>query len=98
MTLLVCVDMASARPLIALACFCERILQEKDGVMSAIRIVDTYNIPPLPPNVTVAADAVRGLIVLSGLISVKADTPMKGNIHLIMHKVTGETSKLSPPD
>jgi hypothetical protein len=38
-----------ARPLLAAAFFCERILQEKDGVHSAIRIVDALILPP--PNV-----------------------------------------------
>ena len=31
---------------------CERVLTEKDDVISAIRLVDIYRIPPLPPELT----------------------------------------------
>src|SRR5471030_1809050 len=46
--LLVSLIMANTKPFVASACFCEHILVEKDEVTSAIRIVDTYFIPPLP--------------------------------------------------
>ena len=35
-------------PYITQATFCERVLSEKDGVLSAIRIIDTLNINVLP--------------------------------------------------
>jgi hypothetical protein len=31
---------------------CEKFLQEADGVLSAIRMVDVFNVPPIPPEVT----------------------------------------------
>lgn len=34
----------SAKPLVAIACICEHVLESKDGVLSAIRIVDTFRI------------------------------------------------------
>jgi hypothetical protein len=46
--------MANRKPLVAVACVCERVLQEKDNVHSIIRIVDTLNLEvpaTLPPNV-----------------------------------------------
>lgn len=36
-----------AAPLLSFACFCERVLQEKDGVLSLIRVIDTVFIPAL---------------------------------------------------
>lgn len=36
-------------PHLAAAFLCERILQEKDGVQSFIRIVDRFTVPVLPP-------------------------------------------------
>lgn len=35
------------KPTIVQAIFCEKVLQEKDGVHSAIRIFDRMNLPPL---------------------------------------------------
>jgi len=32
------------RPYLAMAVFCEKVLQEKDGVLSAIRIIDRINV------------------------------------------------------
>lgn len=37
-------DAPKPKPLIAAAFTCERIMQEADGVISAIRIVDTFNV------------------------------------------------------
>lgn len=44
-----------ARPLLAGAFFCEKILEEKDNVHSAIRIVDILNIPK-PTDLPVASE------------------------------------------
>ena len=43
-------------PYVALACLCEKALQEKDGVYSLIRIVDIFYVPepPDPPDEEVA--------------------------------------------
>lgn len=47
----------NTKPYVALACICEKMLQDKDGVASLIRIVDTYslNIPPDAPKDVVPA-------------------------------------------
>ena len=36
------------KPLVQVACVCERVLREHDGVASLIRIVDTYTVEPPP--------------------------------------------------
>jgi hypothetical protein len=92
--------MANTKPFVAVACFCEQVLEEKeDGVLSAIRIVDTYIIPPLPAGVEVAPDAQPQVILVRGLISLKSgDVIGTGKVGLVMHKVNGETVQLSPED
>lgn len=85
------------KPFVAAACFCEQILQEPDGVLSAIRIIDTYLIPPLPEGIEVPPDGIRGIVLLKGLISLKAgDAVAPGTVGLVMHKTTGEQLALSP--
>jgi len=89
--------MANTKPYVALACFCEHVLEDKDDVLSAVRIVDTYVLPPLPKGVEVPPDALRGLIVLKGLISLKSvDVVGPGTLRLIMHTVAGKQVPISP--
>ena len=38
--------MPNTKPLVAVATLCEQILEEKDGVVSVIRVVDTYHVEP----------------------------------------------------
>jgi hypothetical protein len=38
--------MPNTKPLVAVATLCEQILGEKDGVVSVIRVVDTYYVEP----------------------------------------------------
>ena len=91
--------MPNTKPLVALACFCENVLTEKDDVVSAIRIVDTYTIPPLPDGVEVPPDAARGLIILRGLISLKSgDVIGSATIRLFMNRVTGERVQIGPAE
>jgi hypothetical protein len=97
--LVVFLEMANTKPYVAAACFCEQILQEPDGVLSAIRIVDTYIIQPVPQGVQVAPDGVVGFIVVKGLISLKSgDLVGNGKVGLILHKPNGEITTLSPED
>lgn len=73
--------MANAKPFVAAALVCEKVLVEKDGVLSAIRIVDSFkvNIPErLPPNtrpglpltvlITLKSGDVRGRSQLSAKV------------------------------
>lgn len=97
MVLLLCLEMANTKPFVQIACFCENVLIEKDEVVSAIRIVDTYFIPALPKDVELP-DGLLGVIVVNGLISLKSgDVVGSGTIGLVMNKSTGERVDLSPP-
>ena len=90
--------MDSPKPLIAVACFCENILTEKDGVLSAIRIVDTYTIPQIPEGAQMP-DGLQGVIMLNGLITLKSgDFAGSGKVSLVMQRVTGDRVALSPPE
>jgi hypothetical protein len=91
--------MANTKPFVAAACFCEQILQEADGVMSAIRIVDTYTIEQIPGTGQAAPEGPSGLVQIRGLISLKSGNVIgTGRVGLVMHKVTGEKVALSPQD
>jgi hypothetical protein len=57
-------------PYLAMACLCEHILEEKDNVMSAIRIVDRYELT-VPSEAVDNSDAVFPLDI-NGLISFKS--------------------------
>lgn len=59
------------KPYLAAAFLCERILHERDGVLTAIRIVDTFNVtlpPSLPPDA-------KPVIQITGLLSFKKSSP-----------------------
>jgi hypothetical protein len=61
--------MLSPKPLVQVACVCEKVLIERDDVPSLIRIVDTYNLrvppdAPLPPGA--AVDLTAFISVKSG--------------------------------
>ncbi len=59
------------KPYLAAAFLCERILHERDGVLTAIRIVDTFNVT-LPPNLPPDA---KPAIQITGLLSFKKSSP-----------------------
>ena len=40
--------MAKEKPIVAAACLCEKVLEDKDGVLSLIRIVDTFTVGAAP--------------------------------------------------
>ncbi len=56
------------KPYVAVATICERVLEEKEGTLSAIRIVDTVKVE-VPE--TIPADA-KPVINLSALVSLKS--------------------------
>lgn len=64
--------MRNNKPLVAVACLCEKVLREEDGVLSAIRVVDTYFIPQTAP--AGAAVSLTALICLkSGDVEGKSE-------------------------
>jgi hypothetical protein len=84
--------MSNTQPLVGVATFCERLLVEEGGVITAVRIVDTYNIQ-IPPN---APEAVPG-VEIHGLITLRSgDVVGERTISLVMHNPQGERQILSP--
>ena|SRR5438874_5838763 len=80
--------MPNTKPLVSVACMCEKILQEKDGVLSAIRLVDSFFVErptqALPENITAG-------IQLSALVSLKSgDITGEQEIQLKLRKPSGE--------
>lgn len=59
-------------PYVTAALICERVIQEKDGVLSAIRIVDRAEVKVLVNDPDVKLQDVAPGISLSGLISIKS--------------------------
>ena len=84
--------MPNTKPLVSVACMCEKILTEKDGVLSAIRLVDTFfverPIQPLPENV-------KAGIQMSALVSLKSgDVTGEQEIKITLRKPSGETKEI----
>lgn len=78
-------------PFVAFALFCERVLQEQDGVLSAIRIVDRLNLHEAPRSELPArtqAQVISGINLLIGLKS--GEYKGKGTISLQAYTPTGE--------
>lgn len=72
---------------------CERVLQEKDNVLSAIRIVDLFTVSPPPdPNAL-------GAIQATALILLKAEVGYEGehNLEVKLVNTVGEWSTLHGP-
>jgi len=92
--------MANTKPFVTVACICEQVLEEPDGVMSAIRIVDTVTIgPPMPPDFVLPQSGIQGVVTVKGLIALKSgDVVGNGKVELVMHSSTGEVVTLSPED
>jgi hypothetical protein len=83
---------------LAAAFLCDRVLEEKDGTVSAIRIIDTIAVT-LPPNLT--ADTKPG-IQLKGLVSLKnAEAridPQTHHVRLQVHTPSGRELPASEVD
>ncbi len=74
--------MTNTKPWVNVAVFCEKVLIERDGVVSAIRIIDTVLIPEdqgLPPGaaipVSVMVSLKSGDFVGESLVSVMLEEP-----------------------
>jgi hypothetical protein len=85
--------MANTKPFVAVACFCENLLEESDGVLSAIRIVDTYHVQ-VPPNLP---ENTLPVIEMKGLVSLKSgDLTGSYTVGLVMENSLGQRTQLSP--
>lgn len=84
--------MDKARPYLTAAFLCEKVLQEKDGSVSAIRIVDrmTYRVEGLPTGLDL-----RPAIPLSFLIAIKSG-PVTGThtVKLLVEKPNGDRKEV----
>lgn len=86
--------MANMKPFVTVACFCEKVLEEADHVMTAIRIVDIYYVPPIPD---AGPDGPFPAIVVEGLVSLKSgDLVGSHTIAFVMENTQGARTQLSP--
>ncbi|MBX3693737.1 MAG: hypothetical protein KF790_01045 [Steroidobacteraceae bacterium] len=84
--------MANTKPFVVVATSCEKILTEKDGVCSLIRIVDTYHIPDISPEVPPDAQMpFQALIVLKS-----GDLKGQFEVGLQIRKPDGTISQQNP--
>jgi hypothetical protein len=80
--------MPNTKPLVAIATLCEQILEDKDGVVSAIRVVDTYYVEP-PKDLP--AGKVAG-IELKLLLSLKSgDLTGAHEVRLVLRTPAGKS-------
>ena len=80
--------MPEAKPYLAAALICDKVLQEKDKVLSAIRIVDTIWVQKsnLPPDIT-------PVIMLTVLLSFKKGEPGPSEKHQVVLRTIAPSGK-----
>jgi hypothetical protein len=83
--------MDKPKPILAVATICEKVLQEVDGTLSAVRIVDTVVLEPIGKS----APTVPFIVSLSALISLKAGEA-KGDYRVKVVPRTPSGNSLSP--
>lgn len=68
-------------PWVAVACICEKVLREEDGVLSAIRIVDRFQVQTkgLPAGATPAVPLTALISLKSGNVEGRSDLSMRLN-------------------
>lgn len=83
--------MPNTRPLVAMAAVCEQILEEKDNVLSAIRLVDTFYVAPAPE---LPAGNLAG-INLKLLVALKSgDVTGRHELRLVLRTPTGKSTEV----
>lgn len=76
--------MASPKPYVQVATLCEKLLQEKDGVFSAIRIVDTFGVV-MPENLMDGLpDGVKPGLTMHLMVCLKAGDATDGVLSIQM--------------
>ena len=85
--------MKNAKPWVQVAAVCEKVLTEKDNVLSAIRLVDTLFTTSDPP--TNLPDNVKAGAAISILVSLKSgDVTGQHEVQVRVLKPTGEAKDL----
>lgn len=80
--------MPNKKPLVAVACICEKVLREEGGVLSAIRIVDTFTVH-VPEALS---EGIQPTVELTALIILKSgDVRGPSEITLRMRTPSGKT-------
>jgi hypothetical protein len=86
--------MPNKTPYVGAALICERVLVESDGVLTAVRIVDTFTLPPeptLPPGM-------EGGIQFTILVMLKAgDVRGPSRLEINIRYPSGKREELSKP-
>jgi hypothetical protein len=82
------------RPYIIAALLCEKILEEKDGSLTIVRIADRIEWEIVGAGQTPAAQGIRPTISITGLLSLKSG-PVKGEfpVQIKVVKPNGELMK-----
>lgn len=87
LSLVVALHMSNDRPFVQAALFCERVLREEDGVLSAIRVVDRFTVRN-PPSDTEEAKAAFETTLLVMLKS--GDVTGESEIELLHRTPSGK--------
>lgn len=86
--------MNDARPYLAAALMCERVLEEKDQVLSIIRVVDIFYVQPFPKDFPKEAQAGAPFVAMLCFKKSFAETsPIKHTVSLILHGPSGTPIK-----
>jgi hypothetical protein len=84
----------NTKPLVQVACICEKVLQEKDNVLSAIRIVDSFTVRELLPAGSAQFESAVDVTVLVALKS--GDLVGDYEIRVQLRYPSGRTKDLPP--
>jgi hypothetical protein len=104
-TLVVSLQMTNTKPFVAAAFICERIMEEKDSVLSAIRIIDTYQTKlvnvqgdaggPVVPTAANTLDLAGQHLEMSALIMLRAGAVSgQHKLSLVMRNPDGKEKEM----
>jgi hypothetical protein len=79
---------AITAPYVSSAFVCEKLLFEKDGAISAIRMVDTFYIPLDAPNDDVAA------LPVTLYVGIKTDVAIEGTMSIVLQTPNGARTEI----
>ena len=86
--------MSNARPYLAAALMCERVLEEKDQVLSIIRVVDNFYVRRAPKNLPKEAQPMASFVAVLAFKKSFAETsPIKHTVKLVLYGPSGEVVK-----